>query len=387
MGRFRQGKIIGLAVAVCLIVICGVLLWRAKPHKTEETLVISHALKEDKGSNTTHKKQAEKNRQTPTAMPTATPTATPQGGYAEITSHDKMKIYEDTATVVIGDTGYELYNYVPSIASSYAKAINKAAKLYGPSATIYDIIVPTSVGITMPDNKLAHVNSTSQDKAIKKIFAKLEKPVQTISLYDALMQHRQEYVYYRTDHHWTSKGAYYGYVGICEKLGISPHALSEYKKKKFGSFIGTYYGDTNGNKNFRKDELAAYYPVSDKISMKYQNESGKIVNGHVIVDSSKYGISNKYLAFLEGDNAYTVITNKNIKDSSSCVVVKESFGNALVPYLTDHFSKIYVIDYRYWNGKLSHLVKDKKIQKIFFINNISMTRNSYLVGKLNQQIR
>ena len=324
---------------------------------------------------------------TPMETPTATPTATPQGGYAEITSHDKMKIYEDTATVVIGDTGYELYNYVPSIASSYAKAINKAAKLYGPSATIYDIIVPTSVGITMPDNKLAHVNSTPQDKAIKKIFAKLEKPVQTISLYDALMQHRQEYVYYRTDHHWTSKGAYYGYVGICEKLGISPHALSEYKKKKFGSFIGTYYGDTNGNKNFRKDELAAYYPVSDKISMKYQNESGKIVNGHVIVDSSKYGISNKYLAFLEGDNAYTVITNKNIKDSSSCVVVKESFGNALVPYLTDHFSKIYVIDYRYWNGKLSHLVKDKKIQKIFFINNISMTRNSYLVGKLNQQIR
>lgn len=370
-----------------MIVICGVLLWRAKPHKTEETLVISHALKEDKGSNTTHKKQAEKNRQTPTAMPTATPTATPQGGYAEITSHDKMKIYEDTATVVIGDAGYELYNYVPSIASSYAKAINKAAKLYGSSATIYDIIIPTSVGITMPDNKLAYVNSTPQDKAIKKIFAKLEKPVQTISLYDALMQHRQEYVYYRTDHHWTSKGAYYGYVGICEKLGISPHALSEYEKKKFGSFIGTYYGDTNGDKNFRKDELAAYYPVSDKISMKYQNESGKIVNGHVIADSSKYGISNKYLAFLEGDNAYTVITNKNIKDSSSCVVVKESFGNALVPYLTDHFSKIYVIDYRYWNGKLSHLVKDKKIQKIFFINNISMTRNSYLVGKLNQQIR
>lgn len=51
------------------------------------------------------------------------------------------------------------------------------------------------------------------------------------------------------------------------------------------------------DKNFRKDELAAYYPVSDKISMKYQNESGKTVNGHVIADSSKYGISNKYLAF------------------------------------------------------------------------------------------
>ena len=182
------------------------------------------------------------------------------------------------------------------------------------------------------------MNLTPQDKAIKKIFAKLEKPVQDdIVVRTDCCTHRQEYVYYRTDHHWTSKGAYYGYVGICEKLGISPHALSEYKKKKFGSFIGTYYGDTNGDKNFRKDELAAYYPVSDKISMKYQNESGKIVNGHVIVDSSKYGISNKYLAFLEGDNAYTVITNKNIKDSSSCVVVKEWFGNALVPYFDRSF--------------------------------------------------
>lgn len=74
-------------------------------------------------------------------------------------------------------------------------------------------------------------------------------------------------------------------------------------------FYGYYYGDSNGDKNFRKESWQLITPVSDKTA-EIQNESGKIVNGHVIADSSKYGISNKYLAFLEGDNAYTVITNK-----------------------------------------------------------------------------
>lgn len=78
----------------------------------------------------------------------------------------------------------------------------------------------------------------------------------------------------------------------------------------------------------------------------------------------------------------TVIKNKAIKDGSSCVVVKESFGNVFVPYLADHYQNVYVIDYRYWSGKLSSFVQKKKVQDVILLNNISMTRNSYLVSKL-----
>ena len=66
------------------------------------------------------------------------------------------------------------------------------------------------------------------------------------------------------------------------------------------------------------------------------------------------------------------------------MVVKESYGNAFVPYLADHYEKIYVIDYRYWKGSISDLAKQHKAQDVIFINNISMTRNAYLIGKIAQ---
>lgn len=77
-----------------------------------------------------------------------------------------------------------------------------------------------------------------------------------------------------------------------------------------------------------------------------------------------------------------MIENKDKTDGSACVVVKESFGNAFVPFLVDHYQTIYVVDYRYWTGSVSQLVREKMAQDVLFINNLSMIRNKSLVGKL-----
>ncbi len=81
-----------------------------------------------------------------------------------------------------------------------------------------------------------------------------------------------------------------------------------------------------------------------------------------------------------------MIRNKDITDGSSCIVVKESYGNAFVPFLADHYQTIYIIDYRYWEGDLYDFIKKKKLREVILVNNISMTRNSYLIGKLAQII-
>lgn len=366
-----------------------------------DEVVISNALQDTDGSSAPVEGMTSPNpnqtevTQTPAATEdqgispetTATPTATDAASsYASIISHDKVTLYDSTGTAVIGDTGYEIYNYVSSVAEAYAKSINQAGKRFGKKYNVYDLVVPTSVGITLPDNKVEKVNSSDQKESIKKLYKLIKKPVQKVGLYDILMQHRTEYIYYRTDHHWTALGAYYAYRQFCESAGRTPHELSEYKSKSFGNFIGTFYSDSNKNKNLRKDKVKVYYPISRKLSMKVRTDSGRMVNGNVIEDASGYGISAKYCAFLGGDNSYSIVTNQEIKDDSACIVVKESFGNAFVPYLADHYHKIYVVDYRYWTGKLSELAKEKKVQDIIFINNISMTRNSYLVGKLSQII-
>jgi len=341
-----------------------------------------------KGKETEAPAASPKNNAAPAASPVVS--AEPQTvtavrkTYDKITSTEKIHIY-NTGTVLIGDSAFELYNYVNSAASRYTMAVNKLTKKLDSSIDVYDLVAPTSMGITFPDNKKKKVNSSDQKEALENIEKKLSGREKFIDLYDVMMQHRKEYIYFRTDHHWTSLGAYYAYRAFCEEKGIMPHELSEYKKKTVKGFLGSFYRDTNQNINLREDTLAAYYPVST-LTMQYTTTAGSTISAPVIADASQYSTSLKYCAFIAGDNPYTVIRNKSIKDGSSCVVVKESFGNAFVPYLADHYQTVYVIDYRYWEGDLCNFIKKVKSREVILINNISMTRNLYLIGKLAQII-
>lgn len=304
--------------------------------------------------------------------------------YPVIKSKDKVKMYASTGTAVLGDTGYELYNYVESSASRYAKAINKFTKAVGKGVNVYEMIIPTSVGITFPDNKVKKISSSPQKEALEKIREKLSGREKFISLYDTMMRHRDEYIYFRTDHHWTQLGAYYAYTAFCREKGLEAHQLTDYEKKVSKGYLGSIYVDADKDPDLRKDDVEMYYPVSSHLQMQYKNAENRYKDGKVITDPSNFGISNKYLAFLGGDNPYTLIVNGEKQDGSSCVVVKESFGNAFVPFLTDHYERVYVIDYRYWNGKLKDFVKKKRAKEVLILNNISMTRNAYLIGMLSK---
>ena len=325
--------------------------------------------------------QAIEKKETETPAPTATPKATKEP-YPSITTKEKIQVYNNTGTVVVGDTGFEMYNYVERSAGQYAKTINKFTKKVDSSVDIYELIIPTSVGITFPDNKIEKNGSSPQRESIRKIQKKLSGREIFVSLYDVMMRHRNEYIYFRTDHHWTQLGAYYAYTAFCQKKGLEANPISAYQKKTAKDFLGTIYVDSGKNPNLKKDDVEMYYPVSKNLKMQYKNAANKTVEGSVISDPSGYGVSGKYLAFIDGDNPYSVITNKDKHDGTSCIVVKESFGNAFVPFLTDHYEKIYVIDYRYWTGKLADFVKEKRAKEVIIVNNISMTRNAYLIGML-----
>ncbi len=312
--------------------------------------------------------------------------AQPKASYPRIVSNAKVTNYNDTGVSLIGDTAYELYNYVDSAAKSYAEAVNRLAKNVGKNVVVYDMVAPTSAGITLPDNKIKKINTSSQKAALKQISKKISKKAVFIPLYDKLMQHRKEYIYFRTDHHWTAKGAYYAYQAFLEAKGMSPNPISGYRKRVAKDFLGTFYNETNQNNSLRKDKFIYYLPLCRKLSMTYRTADGARISAPVIADASAYGESTKYSAFIAGDNPYTVVKNRELQDGSSCLVVKESFGNAFVPYLADHYQTIYVVDYRYWEGKISDIIKEKKVREVILMNNISMTRNSYLIGKLSQII-
>lgn len=319
-------------------------------------------------------------KETEAPSQTAAPTPSAAVEYKELKATEKVRIYTNSGTAVVGNTGYELYNYVNSAASRYAKAVNKLTKTVGESVKVYDLIVPTSVGITFPDNKKKKINSSSQKEALENIEGMLSGREVFVPLYDKLMQHRTEGIYFRTDHHWTSLGAYYAYEAFCEKKGMEANELSAYRKQTVEGFEGSFCWETK-NKNLTAEPMEVLYPLSDKLSMKYTTTEGNRISAPVIANAEKYGKSTKYSAYIAGDNPYTIIRNPEIAANTSCVVIKESYGNAFVPFLADHYRTVYVIDYRYWEGSLSDFMSKKKIREVLLVNNISMTRNSYLLGK------
>ena len=323
----------------------------------------------------------------------------PNGGDGDNTPVDPAPTYQRIelngdqqqydAVYRVGDTGYEMYSYVDSTAKKYADNVNAVADALAGKANVYMLPIPLSSGISLPDELYGKDVFGDQKEAEQKIIGYMNGNVKSVALYDALLAHRTEYVYFRTDHHWTATGAYYAYEQFCKAKGITPTPIASYKADEYDGFLGTFYRDSNKNATMgaNPDKVVAYHPLSTEATLDYgDSENANLTRGKIIYDESDAPASLKYGAFITGDNAYSVINNPDVTDSSSCIVVKESFGNAFVPFLTDHYQTIYVLDYRYWKGSISQFAQDKGVQDVLFVNNLSAIRSTALVGYLHDVV-
>ena len=315
-----------------------------------------------------------------TTVATTTVTTTTTRAMVEVETDEGILMTQKfDAVLQVGDAAYESYNFKQSVADRYAAMVTHTAKLMDGKAKVWTLIPPNSMGVMLPDGMRDKVNTSDQGKASNYIISKLGGGAVGVPIYEVLRSHRDEYIYFRTDHHWTATGAYYAYEQLMLAMGKTPAALDSFETEQKVSFLGTFYYDTGksaalGN---NPDTIVAYLPKGDA-KMTFTNTKGKKVNWPIISST------NKYWCFIGGDNPYTVIKNASITDGSACVVIKESYGNAFVPFLVDHYQTVHVIDYRYYAPSLSEFVTENPVQDIIFVNNISVTRSSNSVGLLEE---
>ena len=287
-----------------------------------------------------------------------------------------LKVQPEVAgTVYIAENrGFTLYYFYKKGADLYASMLNTVAKKIGNSATIYDIVVPNSFGVNLDEDIQKNMNTSNQGEAINYIYKKLTKSINTVETYNQLRNHNSEYLYFKTDHHWTALGAYYVYRSFCETKGIHPHELGDYKKKKFPDFLGSFYAYSNQSKALKKnpDTVEAYIPIATN-KEKITPREGKPYQYDIISDANKFSSANKYLAFIGGDQPLIEINNPKLKDDSSCIIIKESYGNAFVPFLVDHYQYVYVVDYRYYTGDVAKVAAKHTNTDIIFLNNTAAT--------------
>lgn len=304
------------------------------------------------------------------------------------TLQSKSGTYHDYGTGVIrvDDTAFEQYSYVESAAEAYAGIVNKVAEQLKGQTTVYDLAIPTAIGVVLPDDIAKQLpDNSNQADAIADIFSKMSENVVPVNCFSNMMAHRDEYLYFHTDYHWNGRGAYYAYESLCKAMGVDPIPLEERTEKQFDGFLGALYWKNSGEDAVlaeNPDTVYTYSPKSENATMSYTDQDGDTYDWSIITDVSDWPASTKYSTFAGADNPIAVFTNPDVTDGSVCVVVKESYGNALLPYLVDHYSTIYEVDYRYWEGDLVSFVKEKEAKDLIFANNLSMIGSNFLIGKL-----
>ena len=279
---------------------------------------------------------------------------------------------EQAGNIYVTDgRAYEIYYFSQKNVTAYASMINTVEAMLPENVTLYDMLIPNSFGVQLPENVQAKLGSSGMNEAFAYTYSLIDPAVKRVSVFDTLREHKDEYIYFRTDHHWTQLGAYYAYRRFCEEKGITPHELSAYESVNYDGFYGTFYFSTNRAETLKQnpDTITAYIPLCGN-SMSYRDSAGTMQEAAIINDASKMNAGNRYNCFLLGDNAYTEIQNPNLTDGSACVLVKESYGNALAPFLADHYQNLYVIDYRYYQGNLLDFIREKGVQDVVFANNV-----------------
>lgn len=296
---------------------------------------------------------------------------------------DAQRVEQLGSIVICDNAAFEYYNFVQSTADNYVKAINTAGVKFASTANVFATVVPTSTDITLNEKVRTKLNVSDQKKAIDYMLGSISSSVKAFNCYDNIKTHRNEYVYFRTDHHWTALAAYYAYEIFCQAKGISALPLSAYEIWSFDGFLGTFYNDSGKDPALgaTPDRVDTYKPPC-QYSMTITDKNGSTTSMPLLYDESSAPASLKYGTFICGDNPLSTITNESLTTGETCLVVKESFGNAFVPFLVYHYKTIYVIDYRHYPGSLSSFLASHPVNDIIFMNNVSMTRNSKLVGEL-----
>ena len=194
----------------------------------------------------------------------------------------------------------------------------------------------------------------------------------TIDLYDTLNAHRDEDVYYRTDHHWTSLGAYYGYTGLATALGYTPVPLNDYTETvRSTEFYGTVFS-SSGVRWVRPDTISTYVP-DDGITVAshtYDNKGNPVEEPRQLYDTSFLSVKDKYSMFLGGNQPLGVVKNANNPDGPRLLIIRDSYADSLVPFLTPHFSEIHLVDLRYYKLSIADYIAQNGIDQALVLYSV-----------------
>lgn len=245
--------------------------------------------------------------------------------------------------------------------NAYVAALQLMKEELGDSVTIYSMPAPLASEYYLPSNYSDY--SVSQSEYFDDLAEKLGDSIVSINICDILAKHQEEEIFCRTDHHWQPLGAYYAAQTFANVADVPFADLSTYEVVKNEGFVGTMYAFTKDANLLNDPETFTYYkPSNDYQTYYYDTSFGYEGTGNLLW---KTDVPNSYLVFMGGDEK-VVKVQTDVKNGRKLCIIKDSYGNAEVPFYTGSFEEIYVIDMRYFNCNLVDFIQQMGVTDVLF---------------------
>lgn len=250
--------------------------------------------------------------------------------------------------VYIGKNHYLLEHYTekefdPQQISKNLQALEKFVGKAKQNADVHVMMVPTKSWV-LREKLPAFAPHYKEQKFYDALQQKLGKEDVLISVETVLDAHKEEEIYYRTDHHWTTLGAWYAYEQYTKAVGGDLQRAQG--KKKFRCISKDFYGTTYAKINYARqaDKIEIYEPA-DKLRVVYNMGEKKT---KTLYDVSFLKTADQYSVFTGGNQAVLEITG-GIKNGKTLLLIKDSFANSILPFLAEDYEKLVVVDLRQLN--------------------------------------
>ena len=225
------------------------------------------------------------------------------------------------------------------------------------------LLVPSS-GLVMEDKLPAHARLFDQAKYIDQI----EKQMTDCRVTDVrkdLLSHKDDYIYYKTDHHWTTLGAFYAFQAAAPSLGIEGDLSGKYVSHAVSNSFNGMLASKSGVNLGEKEQIDIYVPTEEDTDLiiDYVDEGKRSTS---LYDSSKLKEKDQYTVFLGGNSSLLDIRTVSTS-TKRLLLVKDSFANSFIPFLTPYYREIVVVDPRYYSGTINDLMDSYRISEVLFL--------------------
>lgn len=271
--------------------------------------------------------------------------------------------------LIIGKRGMEIFYGNLNNGKVFADTLNEFASKVGSGVNVYSMVVPKAAAYYLSQSETYAKYASRSKENIDNIDAALSENVKSVNVYDILGEHADEEIFFRTDHHWTALAGYYAAKMLAQTAGVPFTDLSQYTETRRSGYVGTLYkySDYNPTLLNNPEDLVTYIPPSS-YKITYFDQSLATTTSHdsffwEIADDKR---SSWYSTFLRGDRYAVKVESDTCKNGRTLLIVKDSYGNVLAPYLVDSFQTVYVVDAREFKLNLYDTVKNLGVTDVLF---------------------